>query len=72
MFVGTNKFTLDVWRDAVNTVASKESIGAPAGSTSRRRWRRHLKTLFELGPRGPVIAKHDRAHEMFFVAKRGG
>jgi adenylate cyclase len=26
-----------------------------------------VKTLFELEPRGPVVAKHDRAHEMFFL-----
>jgi hypothetical protein len=25
------------------------------------------KTLFELEPRGPVEAKHERTHEMFFL-----
>ena len=27
----------------------------------------HAKTLFELEPRGPIVAKHDKAHEMFFL-----
>ncbi len=37
------------------------------GSTSRRPWPGHAKTLFELEPRGPIVAKHDKAHEMFFL-----
>ena len=24
-----------------------------------------VKTLFDLNPRGPIVAKHERAHEMF-------
>jgi adenylate cyclase len=27
----------------------------------------HAKTLFELESRGPVEAKHERTHEMFFL-----
>lgn len=27
----------------------------------------HVKALFELEPRGSVEAKHERAHEMFFL-----
>ena len=26
-----------------------------------------MKTLFELEPRGSIVAKHDRAHEMAFL-----
>jgi adenylate cyclase len=27
----------------------------------------YVRTLFELEPRGSVVAKHERAHEMFFL-----
>jgi hypothetical protein len=27
----------------------------------------HVKTLFDLESRGPIVAKHDRSHEMFFL-----
>jgi hypothetical protein len=27
----------------------------------------HVRTLFELDPRGSVVAKHERAREMFFL-----
>ena len=27
----------------------------------------HVKKLFELEPRGPIAAKHERTHEMFFL-----
>ena len=27
----------------------------------------NVKTLFELEPRGSIVAKHERAHEMFFL-----
>jgi hypothetical protein len=27
----------------------------------------HVRTLFELQPRGSILAKHERAHEMFFL-----
>jgi adenylate cyclase len=27
----------------------------------------HVKTLLELDPRGLIVAKHDRAHQTFFL-----
>ena len=28
-----------------------------------------VKTLFDLEPRGPIVAKHERAHEMFYLSR---
>jgi len=65
--VGKNKFTFDVWGDAVNTAALMEANGAPGRINVSETVAGRVKTLFELEPRGPVVAKHDRAHEMFFL-----
>ena len=65
--VGRNKFTFDIWGDAVNTAALLESNGAAGRINVSETVAGHVKTLFELEPRGPVVAKHDRAHQMFFL-----
>jgi adenylate cyclase len=65
--VGKNKFTFDVWGDAVNTAALMEANGAPGRINVSETVAGYVKTLFELEPRGPIVAKHDRAHEMFFL-----
>jgi class 3 adenylate cyclase len=65
--VGKNKFTFDIWGDAVNTASLMEANGAPGRINVSETVAGHVKTLFELEPRGPVVAKHDRVHEMFFL-----
>jgi adenylate cyclase len=65
--VGKNKFTFDIWGDAVNTAALMEANGAPARINVSETVAGHVKTLFDLERRGPIVAKHDRAHEMFFL-----
>jgi class 3 adenylate cyclase len=65
--VGKHKFTFDIWGDAVNTAALMEANGAPGRVNISETVAGHVKTLFELEPRGSVVAKHDRAHEMFFL-----
>jgi adenylate cyclase len=65
--VGKNKFTFDIWGDAVNTAALMEANGAPGRINISETVAGHVKTLFELEPRVPVVAKHDRSHEMFFL-----
>jgi adenylate cyclase len=65
--VGRNRFTFDVWGEAVNTAALMEASGAPGRINVSETVSGHVKTLFELEPRGPVAAKHDRVHEMFFL-----
>jgi adenylate cyclase len=65
--VGKSKFTFDIWGDAVNTAALMESNGAPGRINVSETVVGNVKSLFELEPRGPVVAKHDRSHDMFFL-----
>jgi adenylate cyclase len=65
--VGKHKFTFDVWGDAVNTASLMEANGAPGRINISETVVGHVKTLFELEPRGPIVAKHERSHEMFFL-----
>ena len=65
--VGKNKFTFDIWGEAVNTAALMEANGAPGRINVSETVAGHAKTLFELEPRGPIVAKHDKTHEMFFL-----
>ena len=65
--VGKHKFTFDIWGDTVNTAALMEANGMPGRINVSETVAGHVKTLFQLEPRGPIVAKHDRAHEMFFL-----
>jgi adenylate cyclase len=65
--VGKHKFTFDIWGDSVNTAALMEANGAPGRINVSETVAGHVKPLFELEARGPVVAKHERAHEMFFL-----
>jgi len=65
--VGRRKFTFDIWGDAVNTAALMEANGASGRINVSETVAGHVRTLFELEPRGSIVAKHERAHEMFFL-----
>ena len=65
--VGKHKFTFDIWGDAVNTAALMEANGAPGRINVSETTAGHVGGLFDLERRGPIVAKHDRAHEMFFL-----
>jgi adenylate cyclase len=65
--VGKHKFTFDIWGDTVNTAAFMEANGMPGRINVSETVAGHVRTLFELEPRGPIVAKHERAHEMFFL-----
>jgi adenylate cyclase len=65
--VGNRRFTFDIWGDAVNTASSMEAHGVPGRINVSETVAGHVKALFELEPRGSVEAKHERAHEMFFL-----
>ena len=54
-----------IWGDAVNTAALMEANGAPGRINVSETVAGNVKSLFVLEPRGPVVAKHDRSHEMF-------
>ncbi len=65
--VGKHKFTFDIWGDTVNTAAVMEANGVPGRINVSGTVAGHVRTLFELEPRGSIVAKHERAHEMFFL-----
>jgi adenylate cyclase len=65
--VGRRKFTFDIWGDAVNTAALMEANGAPGRINVSETVAGHVKTLFELEPRGAIETKHQRRLEMFFL-----
>ena len=65
--VGKRKFAFDVWGDAVNTASLMEANGEPGRINISEELAGHVTALFELEPRGAITAKHERAHEMFFL-----
>ena len=65
--VGRRKFTFDLWGDAVNTAALMEASGATGRINVSETVAGHVKTLFELEPRGVIEAKHGRGFEMLFL-----
>jgi adenylate cyclase len=65
--VGSRRITFDIWGDAVNTAWFMEAFGVAGRINISETVAGHVQGLFELEPRGPVEAKHERAHEMFFL-----
>ena len=65
--VGNRRFTFDIWGDAVNTASFMEAYCLPGRVNVSDTVAGHAKSLFELESRGPVEAKHERTHEMFFL-----
>ncbi|HWY83637.1 MAG TPA: adenylate/guanylate cyclase domain-containing protein [Roseiarcus sp.] len=65
--VGNRRFTFDIWGDAVNIASFMEAHCLPGRINVSDTVAGHAKALFELEPRGPVEAKHERTHEMFFL-----
>ncbi len=67
--VGRKKFTFDIWGDAVNTAALMESRGEAGRINISEAVAGHVKTLFELEPRGSIEAKHGRRLDMYFLSR---
>ncbi len=65
--VGNHRFTFDIWGDAVNTASLMEAHCLPGRINVSDTVAGHARALFELEPRGPIEAKHERTHEMFFL-----
>jgi adenylate cyclase len=65
--VGSRRFSFDIWGVAVNTAALMEAHCLPGRINVSDTVAGRAKALFELEPRGPVEAKHERRHEMFFL-----
>ena len=65
--VGARRMAFDIWGDAVNVASFMETHCTAGRINVSDTVAGHAKTLFELEPRGPVEAKHERTHEMVFV-----
>ena len=65
--VGNRRFAFDIWGDAVNVASFMETHCTAGRINVSDMVAGHARTLFELEPRGPVEAKHERTHEMVFV-----
>lgn len=65
--VGNHRFAFDIWGDAVNTASLMEAHCLPGRINVSDTVAGHARALFELEPRGPIEAKHERTHEMFFL-----
>jgi adenylate cyclase len=65
--VGNRRIAFDIWGDAVNMASFMESNCMAGRINLSDTVAGHAKTLFNLESRGPVEAKHERTHEMFFL-----
>jgi adenylate cyclase len=65
--VGNRRFAFDIWGDAVNVASCMESNCMAGRINLSDTVAGHAETLFDLEARGPVEAKHERTHEMFFL-----
>lgn len=65
--VGRRKFTFDIWGDAVNTASLMEISGAAGRINVSETVAGHVRSLFDLEPRGAIETKHHRRLEMFFL-----
>ncbi|MCP3466372.1 MULTISPECIES: adenylate/guanylate cyclase domain-containing protein [unclassified Bradyrhizobium] len=65
--VGHRRMTFDIWGDAVNTAWFMEAFGLAGRINVSETVAGHVREFFELETRGPIEAKHERTHEMFFL-----
>lgn len=65
--VGNRRMSFDIWGDAVNTAWFMEAFGIAGRINVSETVAGHIDGLFDLEPRGPIEAKHHRAHQMFFL-----
>jgi class 3 adenylate cyclase len=67
--VGRQRFTYDIWGDAVNVAALMESHGEPGQVNLSETTAGYAQPYFELESRGPVAAKHKGALPMHFLRR---
>jgi uncharacterized OsmC-like protein len=64
--VGRRKFTFDIWGEAVNTAALMEASGSPGRINVSETVAGHVKTLFDLEPRGVIEANTIAGSKCYF------
>jgi class 3 adenylate cyclase len=65
--IGTQRFSFDIWGEAVNKASFMEKHCLPGRINILEAVARGVEAFFELEPRGPVEVKHDRMHRMYFL-----
>ncbi len=67
--VGRQKFTYDIWGDAVNIAALMESNGEAGRITLSESTYHRVKDIFETEPRGKIEAKHKGRLDTYFLSR---
>jgi class 3 adenylate cyclase len=65
--IGTQRFSFDIWGEAVNKASFMEKHCLPGRINISETVARGVEAFFELEPRGPVEVKHERMHRMYFL-----
>jgi class 3 adenylate cyclase len=65
--IGSQRFTFDIWGEAVNKASLMETHCLPGRINISESTARQVETFFELESRGLVEVKHDRMHQMYFL-----
>ena len=66
--VGINKFAFDIWGDTVNFSSRMESSGEAGRINLSERTYSRVKDFFACEPRGKVMTKDKREHDMYFAS----
>jgi class 3 adenylate cyclase len=67
--IGRQRFTFDIWGDAVNVAALMESNGEPRRINVSEQVYHHVKQYFEFAGRGTVEVKNKAALAMYFLER---
>ena len=65
--IGTQRFTFDIWGEAVNKASFMEAHCPPGRINISEAVARRVDTFFELESRGSIAVKHERMHRMYFL-----
>ncbi|MBV9563787.1 MAG: GAF domain-containing protein [Bradyrhizobium sp.] len=65
--IGSQRFTFDIWGEAVNKASFMETHCPPARINISEDTARRVEPFFELEARGLVEVKHERKHRMYFL-----
>ena len=65
--VGIRKFAFDVWGETVNLASRMESSGMAGRINISAHTYSRVKDFFECEPRGKILTKEQKEHDMYFV-----
>ena len=65
--IGIQRFTFDIWGEAVNKASFMEAHCPPGRINISEAVAREVSPFFELESRGSIEVKHERVHRMYFL-----